>query len=200
MIDIFKEYQRVLKGKGVIAFNMSYTKYDPSLPYKVIAGILAETDFVIADTITWVKSSVIPVPTTRDRLTRKCESVYLFVKKDSIEDFDVNKEVVKITKRTKQKYYKVYYNLLYARNNDGKVKGHKATFSTEFANFFVKLYSFENTTVLDNFIGTGTTAISCINNDRNFIGIDNTQSYIEYANKRIENERSANRANCKKIN
>lgn len=87
--------------------------------------------------------------TSPDRLTRKCEFVYIFVKKN----FQIN-----------------------------------ATFSTEFANLFVELYSFEDTTVLDNFIGTGTTAISCIRKKRNYIGIDNTQIYINHANQRIENE------------
>ena len=32
MIEVFKEYERILKDKGVVAFNMGYTKYSPSLP------------------------------------------------------------------------------------------------------------------------------------------------------------------------
>ena len=50
MVDIFKEYQRILKDKGVVVFNLSYTKYDPSLPYKVIAELLNKTEFIVVDT------------------------------------------------------------------------------------------------------------------------------------------------------
>jgi len=192
MVDIFKEYQRILKDKGVVAFNLSYTKYDPSLPYKVIAEILNKTDFIVIDTLAWEKSSVVPMSTSPDRLTRKCEFVYIFVKKNFQIKFDVNKEVSKVNDKTGQSFFKTYYNIFKARNNDGKVEGHNATFSTEFANFFVELYSFEDTTVLDNFIGTGTTAISCIRKKRNYIGIDNTQIYINHANQRIENELNGN--------
>ena len=41
-------------------------------------------------------------------------------------------------------------------------------------------------TVLDNCIGSGTTAIACMNTNRNFIGIEMDQKYYEIANKRIK--------------
>lgn len=44
-----------------------------------------------------------------------------------------------------------------------------------------------NDIVLDPFIGSGTTAIACINTKRNFIGIEQEQQYIDMAIKRIEN-------------
>lgn len=40
--------------------------------------------------------------------------------------------------------------------------------------------------VLDPFIGIGTTAIACINTNRNFIGIEKDPNYYEIANNRIE--------------
>jgi site-specific DNA-methyltransferase (adenine-specific) len=40
--------------------------------------------------------------------------------------------------------------------------------------------------VLDNFIGTGTVAVSCLDLDRDFIGIDLSKNYCEYSDKRIE--------------
>ena len=119
-------------------------------------------------------------------MTRKCEFVYIFVKKQHQIKFDVNKVVSKVNEKTGQSFFKTYYNIIKTKNNDGKVEGHNATFSTEFTDYFVELYSFENTTVLDNFIGTGTTAISCIKKNRNFIGIDNSKYYIECAEKRIK--------------
>jgi len=39
--------------------------------------------------------------------------------------------------------------------------------------------------VLDNCIGSGTTAIACINTGRNFIGIEKEEKYVEIARRRI---------------
>lgn len=52
--------------------------------------------------------------------------------------------------------------------------------------YLVKTYSNEGETVLDNCLGSGTTAIACINTNRNFIGIEKELEYCEAANKRIK--------------
>ena len=45
-------------------------------------------------------------------------------------------------------------------------------------------------TILDPFMGSGTTAIACIRTNRNFYGIELSQSYFEQAGERIEREQS----------
>ena len=40
--------------------------------------------------------------------------------------------------------------------------------------------------VLDPFIGVGTTAIACINTNRNYIGFELDKHYCDIANERIE--------------
>ena len=52
--------------------------------------------------------------------------------------------------------------------------------------YLIKTYTLENETVLDFTIGSGTTAIACINTGRNFIGIEKEEKYFEIANKRIK--------------
>lgn len=185
MVDIFKQYDRILKDKGVVAFNMSYSTYSPSLPYYVIQEVFKNTNFMIADTLTWEKSSCIPTPGHPQALTRRCELVFIFVKKQYIKDYEVNKEVQTVVERTGQKFFKTYFNILRTKNNDGKIDGHGATFSSEFAKFFVDLYSYPNTIVLDNFMGTGTTGVAAIELGRKWIGIDNSQAYIDIANERL---------------
>ena len=184
MIGVFKEYFRILKDKGVVAFNMSYTKYSPSLPYFLINRIFQETDFIIADTLAWEKTAVIPFTGHPNRLTRKCEFVYIFVKKEHLNDFDANKVVAAVSK-TGQKFYKSYINILKTKNNDGPIKEHKATFSSDFAKFFIDLYSFPESIVLDNFMGTGTTGLACKMLNRNYIGIELSQTYCDIAEKRL---------------
>ena len=51
--------------------------------------------------------------------------------------------------------------------------------------YLIKTYTNENETVLDNCIGSGTTAIACINTNRNFIGFELDETYFDLANERI---------------
>lgn len=51
--------------------------------------------------------------------------------------------------------------------------------------YMIKTYTTTGQVVLDNCIGSGTTAIACINSDRNFIGIEKDVRYFDISNKRI---------------
>ena len=44
----------------------------------------------------------------------------------------------------------------------------------------------ENDTILDPFMGSGTTGIACVNNNRNFIGIELDKQYFDIAQNRIK--------------
>ena len=46
----------------------------------------------------------------------------------------------------------------------------------------------ENDIILDPFVGSGTTAIACKRTNRNFIGIEKEQKYVDIANKRLSQE------------
>jgi DNA modification methylase len=63
---------------------------------------------------------------------------------------------------------------------------HCAAFPLELPEWAIKVYSKKGDTVLDPFIGSGTTAIACINTGRNFIGIEKEQKYVELARRRVE--------------
>jgi len=52
--------------------------------------------------------------------------------------------------------------------------------------YLIRTYTNENETVLDNCIGSGTTAIACININRNYIGFELDKKYFDIANKRID--------------
>ena len=52
--------------------------------------------------------------------------------------------------------------------------------------YLVKTYTNEGETVLDNCIGSGTTAIACKNTNRNFIGIEKEQEYFDLATNRLQ--------------
>jgi site-specific DNA-methyltransferase (adenine-specific) len=53
--------------------------------------------------------------------------------------------------------------------------------------YLIKTYTNEGETVLDNCIGSGTTAIACINTNRNYIGFEMDTKYFDIAIKRVNN-------------
>lgn len=52
--------------------------------------------------------------------------------------------------------------------------------------YIIKMYTNEDMVVLDPFAGSGTTAISCINTNRNYICVEKDEEIFEIAKKRIE--------------
>ena len=52
--------------------------------------------------------------------------------------------------------------------------------------YLIKTYTNEGETVLDNCMGSGTTAIACINTNRNYIGFELDKHYCDIANERIQ--------------
>lgn len=54
--------------------------------------------------------------------------------------------------------------------------------------WLVKTYSNQGDTVLDSFMGSGSTGVACVRNNRNFIGMELEEKYFDIAKNRIENE------------
>jgi len=52
--------------------------------------------------------------------------------------------------------------------------------------YLIKTYTNEGSIVLDNCIGSGTTAVACINTNRNYIGIEKDKEIYKTAVNRIE--------------
>ena len=56
--------------------------------------------------------------------------------------------------------------------------------------YLIRTYTNEGDTILDNCMGSGTTAIACIREKRNFIGFELNKEYYDKACKRIQLERA----------
>lgn len=72
---------------------------------------------------------------------------------------------------------------------NAKKIGHPAPFPVELPHRLIKLYSYEGDVVLDPFVGSGTTCLAAIQNNRKYIGYDIKKEYIELAEKRISNQK-----------
>jgi site-specific DNA-methyltransferase (adenine-specific)/site-specific DNA-methyltransferase (cytosine-N4-specific) len=65
-------------------------------------------------------------------------------------------------------------------------RSHSATFPVELPSWFIKLFTLPGDTVLDPFVGSGTTAYAAAKLGRNFIGIDINPDYVEVAKQRMQ--------------
>ena len=80
-------------------------------------------------------------------------------------------------------------NGIWTFNGESKKRiGHPAPFPRELPKRCIKLFSYVGDTILDPFLGSGTTIIEAINNNRKAIGIEMSDEYVELAEKRIKNE------------
>ena len=52
--------------------------------------------------------------------------------------------------------------------------------------YLIKTYTNEGETVLDNYMGSGSTGVACVNTNRNFIGIELDEKYFMIAKERIK--------------
>jgi site-specific DNA-methyltransferase (adenine-specific) len=66
-------------------------------------------------------------------------------------------------------------------------KDHGAVFPVELAKKIIENFSNGNNTILDPFMGLGTTGVAAKNLNRNFIGIELDAGYFEIAKERIKN-------------
>lgn len=77
-------------------------------------------------------------------------------------------------------------------NNISGKKVHPTEKPIELMKFYIENSSEENDTVLDPFMGSGSTGVACVNTFRNFIGFEIDENYFEIAEKRIEEAQELN--------
>lgn len=166
-IALFNKYDNILQKNGVILYNISYGNENPNILWLLIADIIKNTNFMIADCIIWKKSTALPNSTSKNKLTRIC--VFVIVRKNEYKTFNSNKKIINVSSRG-QNFYEVFYNYIEAKNNDGSNSLNKATFSGEFVQKLLNMYATKETIVYDSFSGIGTTFFKCKELGIDFIG------------------------------
>jgi site-specific DNA-methyltransferase (adenine-specific) len=85
-----------------------------------------------------------------------------------------------------KKEFMDWTNGVWVFNGESKKRiGHPAPFPVELPRRCIKLFSFVGDTILDPFMGSGSTLIASIQNNRRGIGIEIDKNYCELARKRI---------------
>lgn len=105
------------------------------------------------------------------------EDLYVFWKSG---EYKVNRERLSDAE-WKEWGYRQVWEIASVRKNDD----HEAKFPEELARRVIKLYSDKGDTVLDPFMGSGTTAIAAIKEGRGYIGIEKERDYVDLAKENI---------------
>lgn len=187
---LFDKIDKVLEKDGVILYNISYGSENPNAMWVALEGI-RKSNFMIADTIIWKKSSALPNNVSHNKLTRITEFVFVICRKDEFKTFQCNKKVKTISEKTGQKFYENVFNFIEAPNNDGPCPLNKATYSSELVYKLLNLYANPTDKIYDPFFGTGTNAIGCMKynegvNDIVCIGSEISEGQVQFAKDRIK--------------
>lgn len=93
------------------------------------------------------------------------------------------REASKLTKKEYGDWFQQFWNL-----GGASTKEHPAPFPLELAYRLVRMFSFVEDTVLDPFLGTGTTSVAAIRCHRNSVGVEIDPHYLGQARERIQRE------------
>lgn len=78
------------------------------------------------------------------------------------------------------------WNITNVKHNHPEKTAHPCQYPESLCERLVAAFSNPNDTILDPFMGSGTTGVACKNLNRHFIGIEKDEKYFEIAKNRIE--------------
>lgn len=194
-----KECKRVLKHNGTMYLNVINDSEITIRAFEIMEIATRKLMLKLHDTIIWYRYNQQPANTSR-QLTNQCE--YIFMLRHTSAGVCLHKETA-YQKHPEMFKTKNVGNVWEIPFNSGKQSysgfGRKETkskwghsgFPMELPETCILLSTNEGDTVLDCFMGSGTTGVACINTNRKFIGIELDKTAFEIANERIGKEEAA---------
>lgn len=208
--QVWKECIRVLSPDGKLCINImplfesgNQTPFKRRVTHTVISDIEKFMDstgemFTFALYI-WDKRKIVrfssfgsyPYPTNIFS-TFPYEWIIVFCKKGKRDK--VSDEIKEKSKLTQKEWADWAINSFWEMQPaKAKTEGHPAPFPKELPHRLIKLYSFYGDTVLDPFMGTGTTAEAALELGRNAIGYEINPEYAELISAKVDRGQNATR-------
>jgi DNA modification methylase len=116
-------------------------------------------------------------------IVQECEYILWFKREGNRKD--VTDERRKESALTPEEFKMFGMQIWDIKPERAKKIGHPTPFPIELVERIIKLSTFKYDVVYDPFFGSGTTAIACMNLNRNYIGSETLKKYCELANDRI---------------
>lgn len=186
---LWKQYERIIKSNGVIVL----TAIQPFTSMLV----LSNPTYFKYEWI-WKKQQGTGFLNAKKQPLRNHESILVFYKnqptynpqftkgkpykcKSGTASLNYREQISVITENNGYRYPLTVIDFDYDKN-----KLHPTQKPVSLFEYLIKTYTNEGNLVLDNCAGSGTTAIACINTNRNYILIEKEQQYFDMINKRIQ--------------
>jgi DNA modification methylase len=87
--------------------------------------------------------------------------------------------------------HKLWFQQIWEGLTGASTRHHPAPYPVELAERLIRMFSFVGDTVLDPFLGTGTTTVAAAKTGRNSVGFEVDEHYYDQAHTRIANETSS---------
>ncbi|MBF0302983.1 MAG: site-specific DNA-methyltransferase [Desulfamplus sp.] len=192
--NVFTETYRVLVNGGRACINVANLGRKPYIPISdYISQIMIEIGFYMRGEIIWNKGAGAGVSmawgswlSASNPVLRDTHEYVLIFSKENFSRESKNRENT-ITKEQFMEWTKSVWTF---NPESAKRVGHPAPFPEELPYRLIQLYTFKDDIILDPFMGSGTTGLAAVKNDRKFIGYEINQEYVEMSNKRIKAELS----------
>ena len=170
MERFIQESHRVLKKGGSLIIFMSIIKLEPIIN-------LAQDNKLYYKTVgIWHKTN--PMPRNMNlHFINSTEAWLYFVNEKKTGTFNNNGKVVHDFIETSS-----------ISKKEHDTANHPTQKPVSLISHFVNLLSNEGETVLDPFMGSGSTGIACIQNGRKFVGIELSKDYFDKTKKRLNSE------------
>ena len=189
------ECKRVLKLNGTFYLNVINDSEITIRAFEIMEIATRKLMWKLHDTIIWYRYNQQPANTSR-QLTNQCEYVFMLKHTSANTYLDKKSAYENNPSMFKTKNVGNVWEIPFNKGVKCKGFGRKETnskwghggFPVELPETCILLSSKENDTVLDMFMGSGTTGVACVNTNRNFIGIELNKDYFEIAKERIEKE------------
>ena len=81
--------------------------------------------------------------------------------------------------------YQCWFQQIWTGLTGASTRHHPAPYPVELATRLIRMFSFVGDTVLDPFLGTGTTSLAAAQCGRNSIGLEVDAKYFDYARQRL---------------
>ena len=168
--------QKVLKKDGTIWISgTQHVIFD-------IGFALQQLGFKILNMITWEKPN--PAPNLSCRYFTHSTELLIWAGKSEKSKHTFNYDLMREENGGKQ--MKSVWTFTSPKNSEKPFGKHPTQKPIDLLNRIIKASTNEGDMVLDPFLGSGTTAVSCVLNNRQYIGIEKEKEYFELAKKRIE--------------
>lgn len=184
---VFNATYAKLKKNGTLWININVRRKQGkvNLNPNDIIKICKEIGYYYKGIVIWHKSSGIPVG--ESNLVDRYEFVFIFSKNKNkkfetsiLSEFDDYKN--------SSIGGKAFWNINRRAGSVGKGYEHPAIFPTELVNRTILLSSDKNESILDPFLGSGTTLIAAMENDRSFVGYEFNEEFKKLIDYRLTKE------------